>query len=103
MKSALERFRDTIAEYVHETKATTYWIMRYKGEQIITLKGKGTWAKKGFARASLRNILSYDMLWASHDIYNEYGYDSKKRKALVEADFEEFVKEIEFIQITEEK
>ena len=103
MKSALERFRDTIAEYVHRPKATTFWIIKYRGEQILTVAGKGTWAKKGFARASLRGMLSYSMYWASRDIYNEYGYDSKKRKALIEADFQEFLKEIEFIQVKEEE
>ena len=102
MKSALERFRATIAECIHYPKTTTYWVMKYKGEQILTHKGKGTWAKEGHARASLRNMLSYDMYWASHEIYKEYGYDSKKRKALVEIDFQKFLKEIEFIQIKEE-
>ena len=103
MKSALERFRETIAECVHRPKVTTFWIMKYKGEQIITLKGKGTWAKKGFAKASLRNMLSYDMYWASHDIYKEYGHDSKERKVLIEEDFKRLLKEIEFIHVKEEK
>ena len=103
MKSALERFRDTIAECTQRPKAKVYWVMKYKGEQILTVASKGTWAKKGFARASLRGMLSYSMYWASHDIYNEYGYDSKKRKALIEADFQEFLKEIEFIQVKEEE
>ena len=105
MKSALERFRETIAECVHRPKTTTYWVMKYKGERIITLKGKSTWAKKGFAKASLRNMLSYDMYLTSHDIHNEYKYeyDAVKRKALVEEDFTKFLKEIEFIQIKEEK
>ena len=102
MKSALERFRTTIVERVHRSETTTCWIMKYKGMQIITRKGKATWAKKHFAKASLRNMLSYDMYWASSDIYHEYGYDSKKRKALIEVDFEKFLKEIEFIQVKEE-
>ena len=101
MKSALERFRDTIAECTQRPKAKVYWVMKYKGEQIITLRGKGTWAKEGFARASLRNMLSFDMYRASSDIYHEYGYTSRKRKAIVEADFKEFLKEVEFIQIKE--
>ena len=101
MRSALERFRDTIAECVHRPEVTTYWIMKYKGEQIITHKGKGTWAKEGHAQASLRSILSFDMYWASSDIYHEYGYGSIERKALVETDFQKFLKEIEFIQVKE--
>ena len=101
MRSALERFRDTISECIHQPKVDTYWIMKYKGEQIITHKGKGTWAKQGFAQASLRNMLSHEMYWTSHDIYKEYGHDAKTRKALIEADFQEFLKEIEFIQVKE--
>jgi len=102
MKSALERFRDTLKGNTCRPKSTTFWIMKYKGERIITHKGKGTWAQKRFAKASLRNMLSFVMYWVSNDLYKEYGYDSMRRKALIEKDFEEFLKEIEFIQVKEE-